>query len=87
MEFKFNRGDRVKDRVTGFVGVVVSRADHISGCDTYGLQPEQLKDGAPQKCEWFDEPRLEFVQAGVVPMIDTREVRTGADSIPQATHR
>lgn len=85
MEFKFNRGDRVKDKVTGFQGVIVSRADHISGCDTYGVQPEKLKDGVPQDTRWFDEPRLVLVKAEVVRPVDERDFRTGADSIPQAT--
>ena len=83
--FKFERGDRVKDRVTGFKGVIVSRGDHISGCNTYGVQPEQLKDGAPQESKWFDEPRLELVKSGVIRGVDERELRTGADSIPQST--
>jgi hypothetical protein len=83
--YRFQRGDKLRDRVTGFEGIVVSRGDHISGCDTYGLQPSTLKDGVPQDCKWFDDPRLELVQVGVLPMIDTREVPTGADSVPQST--
>lgn len=85
-EFKFNVGDRVKDRVTGFQGIVIGRSDYISGCDTYGVQPERLKDGIPQDTKWFDDPRLILVEAGVLKAFDTREVRTGADSVPQATH-
>ncbi len=44
-DFKYQLGDRVKDKVTKFTGIIVGRGDHISGCDTYGVQTETLKDG------------------------------------------
>lgn len=86
--FKFERGDRLRDKVTRFEGICVSRGDHISGCNTYGLQPTELKDGAPQDCKWFDEPRMEAV-AGSVRLfeVDTRIDRTGPDSVPQRTNQ
>lgn len=85
-EFKFSIGEYVRDRVTGFEGAIMSRADHISGCDTYGVQPTQLKDGTPQDTKWFDEPRLESTGRSL-STIDDRAVKTGADSIPQRTHQ
>jgi hypothetical protein len=87
MEFRFNLGDRVKDLLTGLTGIVTSRGDHISGCDTYGVQAEGLKDGLPLELKWFDDPRLELVQASVLkPFVNEREGRdTGADSVPQST--
>jgi hypothetical protein len=83
--FKFGLGDKVQDKVTGFQGVVTSRGDHISGCDTYGVQPVALKDGAPADVKWLDEPRMKLVQAQALAPVDTREDRTGADSVPQET--
>lgn len=85
--FKFERGETVRDKVTGFKGVIVSRGDHISGCNTYGVLPTQLKDGAPQESKWFDEPRLETLNKHVQLDIDTRDVRTGADSVPRSTNQ
>jgi hypothetical protein len=84
-EFKFALGDVVRDKVTEFEGAIVSRGDHISGCNTYGIQPTQLKDGAPQDTKWFDEPRL-IATGRSLGIVDNRTVRTGADSIPQRTH-
>lgn len=86
MDFTFDRGDRVRDKVTRFEGIVISRADHISGCNTYGVQPVDLKDGAPQDVRWFDEPRLEGTGKRVRLVVDTRRIRTGADSVPKPTH-
>lgn len=83
--FKFRLGETVRDKVTGFKGIVTSAARHLSGCDTYGVVPTALKDGAPQDTRWFDEPRLES-KGGSVLSIDERPVRTGADNrVPTAT--
>jgi hypothetical protein len=84
--YKFGLGDRVRDRITGFVGIVVGRSNHISGCDTMGIQPEALKDGAPQEVRWFDDLRVDLVDAGVVaPITRAAVAASGADSVPQAT--
>lgn len=82
--YKFELGEVVKDKVTGFSGIVIGRASHISGCDTYGVQPKELKDGMPQEAKWLDEPRLNATGKSIA-MVDERVQRTGADSIPQAT--
>lgn len=83
--YKFDLGETVKDKVTGFKGVIIGRADHISGCDTFGVQCNTLKDGAPQDPRWFDEPRLESTSGKRMSIVDERAVKTGADSIPQST--
>lgn len=84
--FKFALGGTARDKVTGFEGVIVGRGDHLSGCDTYGLQSKQLKDGVPQDVKWFDEPRLEHVETPVMA-VDDRAERTGADSVIPSTTR
>lgn len=86
-DYRFALGDRVKDSVTGFSGIVTGRADHISGCDTYAVQSEVLKDGMPQDQKWFDDPRLELVQAGVMQSFVNRVLGrdSGADGVPTAT--
>lgn len=82
--FKFPLGARVRDLVTGFEGVITGRAEHLSGCNTYGVQPV-AKDATDYKSsQWFDEPRLEQISKKVL-VIDDREDRTGADSVPQST--
>lgn len=59
-------GDRVKDRVTGFTGIVVARSEYLHGCRRVGVQPEKLeKDGKPPEAAWFDEPQVDLVKAGV----------------------
>lgn len=57
--FKFENGVEVKDKITGFKGVIVGRSDYISGCIQYVVKPKKLaKDGKMQDGVWFDEDRL-----------------------------
>ena len=64
-------GDRVKDPITGFTGIVVVVATWLHGCIRVGVQPEKLgKDGKPQEDRHFDQSALVLVKAGVQqPMV------------------
>jgi len=59
-------GDRAKDAITGFEGIVVARAEWLNGCDRFIIQPEQLKDGKLIDSLWFDGPQLRLVKKGVI---------------------
>jgi len=50
-------GERARDRITGFEGIVMGRTEYINGCVKILLQPEGVKaDGTGIKAgEWFDE--------------------------------
>ncbi len=58
MEFRFDNGQVLKDRVSGFQGVVIARTEYSTGCRHYGLCSQELHDGKPVDWEWFDESRL-----------------------------
>ena len=51
-------GDQVKDRLTGFKGTAVARAEYLYGCVWVCVVPEELHDGKPVDDVWFDEERL-----------------------------
>ena len=51
-------GDRVKDKVTGFKGVVVAAHNYLNGCTRLTVQPKLSKDGKMPQTECFDEPQL-----------------------------
>lgn len=82
--FKFQLGAKVRDKVTGFEGTVIGRAEHLSGCNTYGVQPGSKNADDYKAQQWFDEPRLEQISKKIL-VIDEREDRTGADSVPTST--
>jgi len=51
-------GDLVKDSVSGFKGVAVSRHSYLQGCDRISVQPLVKKDGTHIESIAFDEPQL-----------------------------
>lgn len=63
---KVELGDVVKDKITGFVGVVISRTEWLNGCVRFMVQPEKLKDGKPRDAETFDLQQLEVVKIAKV---------------------
>lgn len=54
-------GDRVRDRYTGFQGILVARTEWLYGCTRVGIECSDLKDGKPIEPQWFDEQRVELV--------------------------
>ena len=62
MTFSVGLGDRVKDRITGFSGIVVARVEWLNNCNRYTVQPEVLKDGKPVESQTFDEDDLRVVK-------------------------
>lgn len=60
-KFRLALGDSVRDIVTGFRGVVTGRAQHLTGCDTYGVSAREHKDAEVKGAQWFDDNRLELL--------------------------
>lgn len=53
-------GDKVKDYITGFVGIITSTHQYLYGCSRAAVEAID-KDGKPD-CQWFDLQRLEVVE-------------------------
>lgn len=66
-EFIFELGVKAKDKLTGFEGTIISRCDHITGCNTYGLKGKLDKEGNPQDPQWFDEGMINKTGKGIKP--------------------
>ena len=63
--FKHDLGIEAKDLVTGLSGIVISRTEHITGCNTYGITPKST-EGKVNDTHWFDESRVLKIGDGVV---------------------
>jgi len=60
----FYVGDVVRERITGFEGVITCRTRWISGCYTLSVQPQGLnKDQQPFEAKAFEEPDCTLVKA------------------------
>jgi hypothetical protein len=53
-----------RDKVTDFEGIIVAKAIHLFGSDTYALSPK-AKDGVVNDSRWFDEGRIEITGDGI----------------------
>lgn len=60
----FKLGSKAKDKVTGFDGILIGRAEYLTGCAQYGIAPP-AKDGKIEQAQWFDETRIEIIGEGV----------------------
>ena len=79
---EFELGSKVKDKITGFKGIVIARTCWLNNCNTYGVRSQKLKDGKIQDVEWFDEPQLKIVKQEV---FKARRSTGGPDRpVPQA---
>ena len=58
-------GQKVRDKITGYEGVVTGRSVWLTGCATCGIQARIDKDGKRPELEWFDEIRLEVVDEDI----------------------
>jgi hypothetical protein len=64
VEFKFDQGIRLKDRVTGFVGIVDQRLEMLNGCLRYSITGTTNEKGEYQGY-YVDEAQLEYVDEGL----------------------
>ena len=53
-------GQKAKDRISGFRGIVTARAEFLYSIPVYQLTPEKLgADGRPEEYEWFPVDQIE----------------------------
>ena len=60
--FEIALGATVEDKITGFRGVVMRRAEYLNGCIKYAVQSTELHDGKPLGWEWFDAQEIRVVE-------------------------
>lgn len=71
MDLEFKMGHPVKDRLTGFKGLVTGFCTYITGCDQYLVQPTGKEDGTVADAKWLDVARLEVDPDGsIVELFD-----------------
>lgn len=58
-------GQKAKDKITGFEGIITSRVQYLTGCDQYGIAPPVGPDLKVNQTEYFDEGRIIILGPGV----------------------
>ncbi len=72
-------GSKVKDKITGFIGIATTETRHLTGCDRYGVTPTMDKDGKLGDTKWFDEMVLEVLKEDYVVIEQGEKPGAGAD--------
>lgn len=57
-------GQRAKDKITGFSGVLTDRHSYLTGCDQYSITPPVNDEGEFCGLVSFDEGRIEILGPG-----------------------
>lgn len=79
MQKQFNLGETLKDSVTGFTGIAISKVVFLNGCIQYCVKPTKLgKDGKAIDGEYIDSQQLVFVDNGINKQVDENKTGTGA---------
>lgn len=66
-------GDKVRDKISGFVGIVTSKTEFLNGCVQYGIQGKSVKNHIPEPIA-IDDKSLELVNP---PKEKIKKERTG----------
>lgn len=76
---RFALGDKARDKVTGFTGIVIARTEWLHGCARITIQPQKLDPvkGTPVEAHAFDELQCERVAEAVVAPATTEERKKG----------
>ena len=77
-------GDKVKDKVSGFTGIVTSYTEYLTGCDRVGVSPDKLtKDGNIISPQSFDILELDVVKKDKVKVDKESKTKGGPRNINQ----
>jgi hypothetical protein len=61
-------GQRVECKITGFSGIVVAYATHLTGCDRIFVQPSVDKDGKYRDGSWLDITTVKVLEENAVQL-------------------
>ena len=59
---KIKLGSKVRDKVTGLVGIATARTEFLNGCIQYSVQPKAGKDNKVPEEIGVDSESLEVIQ-------------------------
>jgi len=76
-------GNYVKDKITGFKGIVTARAEYLTGCIQFLVASEE---GMPGDGKWFDKARITIGSADIFDLRKkTAEAPAGPQNSPKRT--
>lgn len=68
-------GFKVKDKVTGFKGIVTSKVEYLNGCVQVCVKPQTGKDGKMPDGQYIDIQQVEKISK--TPVVELKTDDTG----------
>lgn len=81
-KFKFSNGDTVKEKITGFTGVITGTCFYITGCNQYLITGKPKDEYSQAEALWYDEGRIELVESESVTEDSVSSEDNGCDITP-----
>jgi hypothetical protein len=82
LKFKFANGDEVKEKVSGFVGVITGSVKYLTGCNQYLVSASSKDPQSEPVAIWYDEGRLELVISNKIKYNEVSAEDNGCDIAP-----
>lgn len=70
-------GDRVREIITGYIGICIARTEYLFGCVRVQLQAETLHEGKPTESIHCDEGSCEVMKRAALVPTQEPKVATG----------
>lgn len=86
-DWKFELGDKVKDLVSGFSGIITTRTEHLNGCKQYGIAPPTDKDGKMLEGYNIDGEQLVLIDKGLNKTSPIKKKQTGGAPSPMGLNK
>jgi len=78
-----NLGDKVKDTLTGYIGICYAKTQFLHGCTRIGIQAEvNQEDNKIPDNRWLDEPQGELLVKGVLKVDEERKTGGAMSGTP-----
>lgn len=85
--YKFQNGDEVTEKVTGFTGIITGSVHYLTGCNQY-LIVSKSKDSTTEGVGvWFDEGRLTLIKEQAISIDSVKATENGCDMVPKGGKR
>ena len=83
-EFKFTNGDKVKEKISGFEGIITGTAFYLTGCNQYVITAKPKDSHSEPQSIWYDEGRLELILPSKWKDEDVKAKDNGCDITPSS---
>lgn len=79
VNFKFSNGDKVKEKISGFQGIITGCVSYLTGCNQYLVTAKSKDKNSDSERVWFDEGRLHLLKKQAFKPSDVEADENGSD--------